>query len=159
LARKAKDSIAIWFLCWASSLSPGMPSTARKMSADGPPAWLVSNGEPPVVPPEVSVPDPESPGGPGSPCGPGGPAGPCWLQVSVASPALQVCAGVASVSMTRSAPTVAPPVARHAVMTPLDDGMAAIATAAPAPSTTAVGNASLKSRLLLMGPPLDDLPD
>ena len=44
-------------------------------------------------------------------------------------------------------------------MTPSDaEGMAAIATAVPAPSTTAAGSASLKSRLLLMGPPLDDLP-
>ena len=87
LARKANDSIEIWFLCWASVLSPGIPSMARKMSADGPPVWLVSNGAPlPLPPPEVSVPDPESPGGPGSPCGPGGP---CSFQVIVVSPVLQ----------------------------------------------------------------------
>jgi hypothetical protein len=85
LARKANDSIEIWFLCWASVLSPGIPSMLRKMSAEGPPVWLVSKGW--VFPvPEVSVPDPESPGGPGSPCGPGGP---CSFQVIVASPVLQ----------------------------------------------------------------------
>ena len=61
-------------------------------------------------------------------------------------------------SMTRSCPGVVPVVTRQAVMTPLAEGMAAIATAVPAPSTTAAGSASLKSRLLLMGPPLDDLP-
>ena len=104
LARKAKDSMEIWFLCWASLLSPGIPPMARKMSADGPPAWLVSKGW--LFPvPEVSVPDPESPGGPGSPCGPGGPS---WFQVSVASPAAQACAGVASASITRRSPTVSP---------------------------------------------------
>ena len=88
----------------ASSLSPGMPSSARKMSAEGPPVWEVSNGEAPPLPkpppPEVSVsPLPLSPGGPGSPCGPRGPS---WFQVSVASPAAQFCGGVASASTTRN---------------------------------------------------------
>ena len=42
LASSAIDSMAISFLCLASSLSPGIPSSARKMSADGPPGVLVS---------------------------------------------------------------------------------------------------------------------
>ena len=58
LARNAKDSMEISFLWAASSLSPGMPSSARKMSAEGPPVWEVSNGEAPPLPkpppPEVS---------------------------------------------------------------------------------------------------------
>ena len=75
LARNAKDSMEISFLWLASALSPGMPSSARKMSAEGPPVWEVSNGEAPPLPkpppPEVSVPLPLplSPGGPGSPWG------------------------------------------------------------------------------------------
>jgi hypothetical protein len=89
---------------WSSSvLSPEIPSSLRKMSADGPPPWSLP--DPVSVPPNEPVPEPLSPGGPVGPLGPAGPVGPVWFQVSAFSFVAQV-----SVSSTIRATPVGVPV-------------------------------------------------
>ena len=126
---------------------PGSRRCARKMSADGPPVWLVSNGEAPPLP--------EPPRGVGRPCRcrrvarghPAGPrGGPCWFHVSVVSFGRAVlCRSRVRVDHAQLARWS---VAGRDVAAVDDavrlDGMAAIATAVPAPSTTTAGNASLR---------------
>ena len=130
------------------------------MSADGPPAGVVSNvrrrrcrsRRRPRCPCRTL---PLSPGGPGSPCGPGR---------ALLVPGHRRLVGAAGLRRGRlrvddpQLPGVVPVVTSTGGDDPLAEGIAAIATAVPAPSTTTAGNASLKSRLLVMGPPLDGLP-
>src|SRR4051794_9246423 len=134
---KAIDVRLISPLCLSSVLSPAIPSSLRNMSAFGPPACdgvekLLSGAD------EVSVGPLAEPGSPWGPGGPAGPVGPVWLHVSGVSPAAQVW--VAS-SMIRTAPGGVLAGLMQAWMVPSADGIAATATAAPAPRAATVGRA------------------
>src|SRR3954469_443380 len=137
---KANDETSISPLCLSSVLLPAIPGSLRNMSTDGPPACV--GVEKVSVDGEVVSPV-EVPAGPGSPCGPGGPAGPVWLQLSGVSPAAQACAAS---SMIRTAPGGVLAGLMQAWMVASAAGMAANATAAPAPRAASVGSAKRRRR-------------